>query len=230
MTQYWLGDPHFGHIKVANIRGFATTDEHDEYLIHQLSQLKPDDTVYFVGDLSSGKPDAAERALEIISEFDFIKHLFAGNHDGVSSIHKTGWKEQRRYLEVFDSVRDFGRIALEREMVLMSHFPYAAIGDGDGRAKPARYLAFRLPDVGHPMIHAHTHQSHPFSLMREDTITKIELDGYDLNSMCVSWDARRGLTTEQDVVKWLEVRSLVKRQQETERVRNYWDAFPKPSV
>lgn len=228
MAQYWLGDPHFGHLKVALIRGFATTDEHDEAILKQLSALKPLDTVYFMGDLSSGKPADAERALELISELNCITHLFAGNHDPVSSIHKTGWKEQRRYLEVFDSVRDFGRIALEGEMVLMAHFPYAALGDGDGRVGPPRYLPFRLPDVGHPMLHAHTHQSHPFSLMREETITKIELDGYDLNSMCVSWDARRGLTTENDVTKWLEVRSLVKRNQESERVRNYWGAFPKP--
>lgn len=230
MTQYWLGDPHFGHIKVAELRGFSTTDEHDDFLMEQLSVIREDDTIYFMGDLSSGRDAAADRALELISTLKGTKHLLAGNHDPVSSIHKNGWKSQKRYLEAFDSVRDYGRFSMEREVVLMSHFPYAAIGDGDGRVGPPRYLAYRLADSGHPMIHAHTHQSHPFSKMREDTITKIELEGYDMNSMCVSWDARRGLTTDSDVSKWLEVRALVKKNQETERVRNYWGAFPKPAT
>lgn len=230
MAQYWLGDPHFGHPKVALLRGFKDTDEHDEHILNQLRDLTDEDVINFLGDLSSGREAHAKRSLELIAELPGTKHLFAGNHDPVSSIHRTGWKHQREYLEVFTSVRDFGRFALENEMVLMSHFPYAAIGDGDGREKPARYLSFRLPDVGHPILHAHTHQSHPFSLMREDTITKIELEGYDLNSMCVSWDARRGLTTERDVIKWLEVRNFVKKNRERERVRSYWDAFPKPAI
>lgn len=230
MVQYWLGDPHFGHVKVSGIRGFASTDKHDEHLLEQLSVLREDDTIYFLGDLSSGRADAEERALELISKLPGTKHLMAGNHDSVSSIHKTGWKNQRRYLEVFDSVRDYGQFAMERERVLMSHFPYAAFGDGDGRVGPARYLAFRLPDVGFPLIHAHTHQEHPFSLLRPETVHPVAFEGYDLNSMCVSWDARRGLTTERDVKEWISARDQVKRNLEMERLRDYWGAFPKPQV
>lgn len=230
MVQYWLGDPHFGHEKVSGIRGFASTDEHDNHLLEQLSVLKDDDTIYFLGDLSSGRDAAEARALELISGLKGTKHLMAGNHDSVSSIHKNGWKSQRRYLEVFDSVRDYGQFAMEREKVLMSHFPYAAMGDGDGRDSNPRYLAFRLPDVGLPLIHAHTHQVHPFSLLREASIHPVAFEGYDLNSMCVSWDARRGLTTEREVKEWLLARDQVKRDQETERVRSFWGAFPKPQV
>lgn len=228
MAQYWLGDPHFGHPKVSEIRGFASTDDHDAVLMEQLSVLREEDHIFFLGDISSGRREHEERALTLISTLPGTKHLIAGNHDAVSGIHRNGWKHVPRWLEIFDSVRDFGQVALNKNRVLMSHYPYAALGDGDGRESNPRYLAFRLPDVGMPLIHAHTHQDHPFSKMRDETVTKIEFRGYDLNSMCVSWDARRGLTTENDLNEWLKAREDVQKQREQDRIRKYWGAFPKP--
>lgn len=228
MAQYWLGDPHFGHEKVSGIRGFASTDDHDAVLMEQLSVLRETDQLFFLGDLSSGRGEAELRALKLISTLKCTTHLIAGNHDSVSGINRNGWKQMRRFLEVFDSVRDFGQFSMDNNRVMMSHYPYAALGDGDGRTSNPRYLAFRLPDVGHPLIHAHTHQSHPFSKMREETLTKIEFEGYDLNSMCVSWDARRGLTTERDVVEWIKARDHVQLQREREKLQEYWGSFPAP--
>lgn len=230
MTDYWLGDPHLFHLKVAGLRGFSCPEEHNEFLMDQLSVVKDQDTIYFLGDLSSGRAEQEEMALELISTVRGTKHLIAGNHDSVSSVHKNGWKRQPRFLEVFDSVRDFGRFALERENVLMSHYPYVAMGDGDGRRDHPRYAAYRLPDTGLPLVHAHTHQSHPFSRLREATISPVAFEGYDLNSMCVSWDARRGLTTDRDMSLWILARDQVKRERELERVQGYWGAFPKPEA
>lgn len=224
MTFHYVGDLHLGHQLVADQRGFGSTDEHDEFILDQLSKIPSTDDVAFLGDSSSGREAAEERALELISGFSFGKHLFAGNHDSVSSIHRNGFKRQKRWMEVFDSIRDFGAINMNREKVLLSHFPYHAIGDGDGRGPRVRYSEFRLPDTGLALIHAHTHQSFALSTARESTITKIFHRGYDFNSLCVSWDAFRRPISESDIALWMDARAAVKRGDLLHsKVSDFWD-------
>lgn len=209
MGRYWIADLHLGHEKVAKIRGFDTVEEHDATILQQLSSLKIDDDVWVLGDISSGKPAEENRALwelQEISETNRVKfHLIAGNHDSVSSTHRTGYKKQREWLEVFESVQQFGRVKLAGHHVLMSHYPYARSGDGPGRGE-GRYNEFRLPDVGAPLIHGHTHHTEQHMSITATAFNSgaagSELG--DLSQFCVSWDVKRGLVTEHDLNQWLE--------------------------
>lgn len=200
MSRYWIADLHLGHAKVAEIRGFKSYQEHDEYVLNQLSKLTTGDMLWVLGDISSGSSKGEDYALWILqNEVKAPMHLIAGNHDSVSSIHRQGYKKQREWLEVFDSIQQFGRLRMGGHHVLMSHYPYARSGDGPGRGK-ARYNEFRLPDVGAPLVHGHTHQTEPHMTRQlESNWTESDLQQY-----CVSWDVHRRLVTEADLNKWVE--------------------------
>ena len=187
---YLIGDFHWGHESVARRRGFASADEHDLALYDQcMKQLRTKDHLIVVGDISSGKTE--DHALEIIASLPGTKELVTGNHDSVSAIHVNGPRNQRKFLDVFQSVTEYRRIRSRRRSVLVSHYPYASQGDGPGRGE-GRYMQFRLPDLGALLIHAHTHHTHPTS----GSVTGREL--------CVSWDAWNRLVSQGDVDRWVK--------------------------
>lgn len=208
MSQYWVGDLHFGHEFVSKLRGFNSTDEHDDYILSQLRELSANDTVYFLGDMTSGRLEHEVRMFKLMSMFKFTKVLYSGNHDSCAAIHRKSWKSRSKWSSNFDAVLDFGRMRFGNTELIINHYPYAAMGDGEGR-DGSRYEQFRLPDVGNPLLHAHTHQDFPFAKIVDETVTRVEFNGYDLNSMCVSWDTRRGLTTERDIQAWLRARQAI---------------------
>ena len=54
-AQWFVGDLHFGHVKVAAIRGFSTVESHDGSVFARWEkQVHPDDDVWVLGDISSG--------------------------------------------------------------------------------------------------------------------------------------------------------------------------------
>lgn len=207
MSRYWIADLHLGHAKVAEIRGFKSYQEHDEHVLNQLSKLTTGDMLWVLGDISSGSSKGEDYALWALqNEVKASMHLIAGNHDSVSSIHRQGYKKQRGWLETFDSIQQFGRLRMGGHHVLMSHYPYARSGDGPTRGE-ARYVEFRLPDEGAPLIHGHTHQTEPHMVIPRtehlsDMLTRDER--LDRQQYCVSWDAHRRLVTEADLHKWVE--------------------------
>lgn len=201
MARYWIADLHLGHAKTAEMRGFNGVNDHDRTIIAQLDKLTADDEVWVLGDISSGRPEGEAEALELLLDVRADLHLIAGNHDSVSSIHRNGYKQQRRWLEVFETVQQFGRVRLNGRNVLMSHYPYTRSGDGPGRGE-ARYAEYRLPDAGLPLIHGHTHQDAPHMQLDPEKWFGIGLT--DHMQFCVSWDARRRLVTEHDLNQWLE--------------------------
>lgn len=188
---WFIGDTHFGHAKVSEIRGFSTTEDHDNAIRRKwLRQVAPDDLVYVLGDLSSGSSQAEVRAVEFIGDLPGRKRLICGNHDSVSGIHRRPSPNARYFRNVFESINDYGRIRIDGTDILLSHYPYASQGDGPGRGE-ARYVQYRLPDLGAPLIHAHTHNTHP---------TSGSLSGREL---CVSWDAWRRLVNIGDIARWV---------------------------
>jgi calcineurin-like phosphoesterase family protein len=180
---WFVGDPHFEHQKVAELRGFETTEAHDAKLAWQWNrQVRPDDLVYVLGDCSSGSRTSEAKALEILKTLNGRKRLIAGNHDSVASIHRTLSPHISRFSEVFERVGDFGRIRFERQEILLSHYPYH--GDHVGEE---RYPQYRLPDLGLPLIHAHTHSSERFNGRQA----------------CVSWEAWGRMVNLGDLKGWL---------------------------
>jgi calcineurin-like phosphoesterase family protein len=189
---WFIGDLHFGHEKVSQIRGFADTNEHDAAIIAKWRrQVQTDDHVFVLGDISSGARQGELAALSILATLPGRKTLIAGNHDSVSSIHRQQSPHALHFATVFDTVRDYSRIRVEREDVLLSHYPYASQGDGPGRGE-MRYGQWRLPDLGGRLVHAHTHNTDPYN----GSLTRRE--------MCVSWDAWRRMVNFGDIARWVK--------------------------
>lgn len=189
---WFIGDTHFGHQKVSEIRGHRSTDAHDDAIRNKwVRQVHPEDVVYVLGDISSGRTDGEARALRILAGLPGHKRLIAGNHDSIAGIHRRPSPHVAEFRAVFEDIHDFSRIRVEGRDVLLSHYPYASQGDGPGRFG-SRYGQYRLPDQGAHLIHAHTHASHPTE------------GSYVGRELCVSWDAWRRLVNIGDIAKWLK--------------------------
>jgi calcineurin-like phosphoesterase family protein len=184
MSATWfVGDLHFGHEKVSGLRGFGNTEAHDDSIARQWhKQVKPDDLVYVLGDISGGSRTGEAYALTVLNGLPGRKRLIAGNHDSVASIHRTLSPHIEFYNGVFERVSDFGRVKLNRQDILLSHYPYAS----DHEDINPRYMQYRLRDLGAPLIHAHTH-----STERENGL-----------ELCVSWEAWNRLVNLGDVAQW----------------------------
>jgi calcineurin-like phosphoesterase family protein len=190
---WFTGDTHFGHAKVAGIRGFVDTTTHDNSISNKWTrQVGNDDVVYVLGDISSGSTTGELHALTILANLPGRKRLITGNHDSVAGIHRRLSPRLTQFRAVFESINDYGRVRVANGVdVLLSHYPYADSGDGPDRG-PMRYSTYRLPNEGARLIHAHTHHTHPTN----GSHTGLEL--------CVSWDAWRRLVNLGDITKWLD--------------------------
>ena len=147
---YFTSDSHFLHRMVAELRGFASSEEHDEAVIERWNQLvRPDDLVWHLGDVGLGNET---RVLEQAARLNGRKQLITGNHDPCWPGHRDSRKHQRKWLEVFESVQAFARIKLDGRTVLLSHFPRT----GD-HAEVDRCDQFRLRSGADPVLHGHTH-------------------------------------------------------------------------
>lgn len=168
-------DLHISHEKVARFRtrGMvlprvvgAEIAAHNRMLARNWDDMVgKGDTVWVLGDISSGTKHGQLNALAWIQQRPGIKHLIAGNHDSVHPLHRDSHKWFPAYLEAFYSVQMAAkrRIPLREghTTALLSHFPYR--GDHTGLD---RYPEWRLKDAGHYLLHGHTHSaavgsSHP---------------------------------------------------------------------
>lgn len=157
MTAVWFSsDLHIGHGKVSDIRGFNTPEDHDQALADNWDDaVHPDDHIWILGDLSAGGAEAEGRALFWMDSRPGHKHLILGNHDRGFPGHRGAHKYFPRYYESFESVSTGARRKIDGHQVLLSHFPYAGGGD---HTEVERHTQWRLPDLGTPLLHGHTHQ------------------------------------------------------------------------
>lgn len=157
MSSVWLtSDLHFGHPKVAAVRGFRDFQEHDDSIVAKWRRMvQRDDEIWVLGDISSGGEESQLRALATLLTLPGHKRLVAGNHDSVHPMH--GRKVLRWmpfYLDVFEHVCSEARLNVEGEKLRLSHFPSMA----DHTEKP-RYMDWRPPHGEHWIIHGHTHSN-----------------------------------------------------------------------
>jgi calcineurin-like phosphoesterase family protein len=162
---FYTSDIHLGHGRVADLRGFTSTRDHDRAIADGWrSEVTDRDTVYVLGDVAVS---GFTYALEFLAGLPGRKHLIAGNHDPVHPMHRRTFAGKLpAFLDVFETVSPFLRRKLAGRELLLSHFPYVEWGDGPGR-EGSRYEQYRLPDLGTPLLHGHTHgteQGHGHSL------------------------------------------------------------------
>ena len=123
-TTWFTSDLHLGHPFVAELRGFDDVEEHDRVILNNLrDSVRPGDTLWVLGDISSGWRPQEERALELLDDLltplrqasePLHVHLISGNHDSCHSLHEKAYERQARFLEVFDSVQDQHRVETQQ--------------------------------------------------------------------------------------------------------------------
>lgn len=199
---FYTADPHVGgHRLVSRLRGFvneehteefrqeivfeADTEAHDAQVAENWDRVvKKDDTVFVVGDISiNGK----QPALDWMAARPGNKILISGNHDPVHpGFFRNAWKVMAKWREVFVDIQPYYRVSLLGQQVLISHLPYLGTGaEGvrdNGEEVEPRGVQWRLPDLGSPLIHGHTHgpeRGHVSDLGTPEL--HVGLDAWDLN-------------------------------------------------
>jgi len=184
-TVHFTSDLHIGHEKVAGIRGFASTEDHDAAIYARWGGVVADeDKVFVLGDLT-GDSRGLDRALDLLAALPGEKHLIAGNHDSCHPMKRSAYKALPQYLRAFESVASAATFKGYGIDVLLSHFPYTADRDG-----VTRYPQWRLPNLGQWLLHGHTHGTevvshyrHPWAAVRE---IHVGLDAHNLTPVSVS--------------------------------------------
>lgn len=152
MSNTWFrSDEHFLHPNQSARRGFASVEEHDEFLIeNHNSVVKPNDTVWFLGDLSMERKVAKIRHL--IERMNGIKNWTPGNHDSTHSMKRGFLSEMKQSQGLFNFVGTHASFRAEGTTILLNHFPY----NGD-HTEEDRFVQWRFPNNGLYLLHGHTH-------------------------------------------------------------------------
>lgn len=207
---WYTSDTHIGHRLVARERGFIHEDyapewdqrtesylpvpdtgAHDRALaLTWDTTVHPDDTVFILGDISISGSDYA---LEWHYNRPGKKVLIIGNHDPVWGFHRDSYKVYDKWNTVFDAMLPFLRRKLGGHYFLMSHFPYAGTG-AEGHGVEDRALQYRLPDMGMPLLHGHTHGKERYHVSDQGS--------HELHVGLDAWDMQ--LVSQDTIQGWLE--------------------------
>ncbi|WP_062312771.1 metallophosphoesterase family protein [Demequina rhizosphaerae] len=181
---WFTSDLHLRHQLVADVRGFASTHEHDEAICSAWwNVVDNEDIVYVLGDLTVR---AHEYALNRIATLPGRKRLILGNHDEAHPMFKGYERAEAPYRDVFESVGTHGMRTVNGVDAMLSHFPY----DGDSRSDD-RGVRHRLRDVGVPVIHGHTHSKEQLTRSHAGTLqVHVGLDAHGYQLVPESWVAK----------------------------------------
>lgn len=116
MSNIWLiSDTHFNHNQpfLYEPRGFATVKEMNEAIIERWNSLvKPEDTVYYLGDVIMGDLDAG---LPLVKSLNGHIKLALGNHDTSQRV--------AAFSEFFDEIQFGYRLKVGKKVFYLSHYP-----------------------------------------------------------------------------------------------------------
>lgn len=165
MTNFFVADTHFGHSKILEFcpysRLCSTIEEHDERIIDNWNaEVKPNDTVYILGDVSWHGP---EKTKEILRRLNGHKNLILGNHD-----HQ--FLQEGQFKNFLEDVRHYREIKINKIDVIMFHYPI---------------LEWNKAHYGSVMLHGHTHGA----LVMPGKSVDVGIDGPLSSGMrVVAWD------------------------------------------
>lgn len=164
----WVtSDLHFGHKKdfLWRPRGFNSIEEHDEEIIKRWNEIvKPDDTVYILGDLMLNDNSAG---IEKIRRLNGWKYLAIGNHDTDTRIplYKTIWD--------VTCIQYAYRLRYKGLNFFLTHYP--TLTSNYDYDKPLKTKVINLC--------GHSHTSDPFADLDKGLIFHTELD----TNNCKPW-------------------------------------------
>lgn len=191
--KYFTSDFHFNHanvIKYCN-RPFETVDQMNEVLLKAWNEVvKPEDTVYFLGDFCFNPQKALEWLSKLNGEIIFI----SGNHDKTFEFQGKSkhikWKGLYKQAGCKEIHQQLQVTLKNNQKVLLNHFPYLQVGTQVGG--DIRYLEYRPENKGMVLLHGHSHChyvknknmidvgiDHNFKLYSEDDIIELIKDSRD---------------------------------------------------
>lgn len=155
---YISSDLHLGHPLVSRLRGFATTEPHDDTILRQLWSLPTESTFVCLGDIAVRKDAyALEELAKVKQALNLTMILTPGNHDRIHPVfgvtEQLEWVD--RYREVFDLISMDLQINRNGRSYVLTHHP-AVLTQYDPES------AYRwVPDTNRwdCIIHGHTHSS-----------------------------------------------------------------------
>ena len=105
---FFIADLHLSHTNMALHRGFATVEEHDEYIIAKWnSVVSKRDVTYILGDVTMEK----SAPYPLLDRLNGVKHVVLGNHDRRQDVKKL--------LEHVDSVAGM----VQYKGIMLTHCP-----------------------------------------------------------------------------------------------------------
>ena len=145
---YFTADLHLGHKNIIKHcdRPFSCVEEMDDHIIATWNSIvRPDDSVYIIGDLIFRSSVAPQSYL---SNLRGKKHLLLGNHD-------TAWVKKVEMSQQFASVEYIAEISDGQHKITLCHYPL---------------MSWNHMAKGSYMIHGHIHNNREaqyFSLLRQ---------------------------------------------------------------
>lgn len=115
---HFVSDAHYFHknvIKYSN-RPFVSVEDMNQQMIERWNkQVKPDDTVYHLGDFAFAKIEQIEF---ILSQLNGTKHFINGNHD------KEIKKNRSRLIDsgLVTSIKDYEEIYVNNQFIVLFHY------------------------------------------------------------------------------------------------------------
>ena len=116
---HFVSDAHYFHknvIKYSN-RPFGNVEDMNQQMIERWNkQVKPDDTVYHLGDFAFAKIEQIEF---ILSQLNGTKHFINGNHDNEIK------KNRSRLINsgLVRSIKDYEEIYVNNQFIVLFHYP-----------------------------------------------------------------------------------------------------------
>lgn len=190
---YFCSDIHWGHDRIARLRGFDTVHDWNQHVMNELKQLRRDDILYVLGDIALNTKHM-ETVLDVFANVCPARDIrfVWGNHDpGHTTSAHPNKKFARRAYETFSLVSDHMSRNIAGYRVLLSHYPYDTVPpQHDHDTLDVTRRLYRLPDHGYPLVHGHTH------------VETLHLLPYTYN---VCYEATgRLLTPETTIAEWVE--------------------------
>lgn len=119
---YFTSDTHYFHrniIQYSN-RPYSSVEDMNESLIENHNRIvRPDDTVYFLGDFSFADEPKTKGILRRLNGF---KHLVKGNHDKMISKSPNSFMASKTYNGGFWSIQDYKTLNYEGQFIVLFHY------------------------------------------------------------------------------------------------------------
>lgn len=111
MSVFFTADQHWGHANIIRFqkRPFADVHEMDAALIHNWNAVvRPDDTVYHLGDFTFKDHD------KYLKRLNGTIHFIFGNHD----------KRKHALAAGFASVSDYSEVTVDGQLIVLCHYAF----------------------------------------------------------------------------------------------------------